>query len=441
MLQGESTVRNEAGLIRLLGYIFLIIVLIGQEYAVTGNDLESAGIGALFVYLVVSFSVYFVIDEKHKNTVHSCVLVIDSLISGAFLAYLNDSELIMFMLLVVQTFVYVASGGLAYWASFMAMSLVVNLTINEYKLIEPIGDISVVAEVAGGFYTMIFTLIVSLQRRDRTKKLIGTRLEQIDTIKKLKNKSNILSQYLSPQIVAMHEKKGVIHSNLRRKTLTICFIDLVGFSTLTEESEPEVIAKILKEFFSKMSTIAIRNGGTIDKFIGDGMMVFFGDPISNGITTDANNAIKMSLDMQRAMLGLNKKWSNVLDKEIKIRVGVNTGLCHVGNVGSNTRFDYTAIGKAVNIASRIEGIAEAGGVCVGKDTYKLTNKNYEYIELGERQLKGMQKKEELYSLNVEVGKMRHEQITINGVTLDIKAKTKREIEKIKAAVMENAKES
>ena len=103
MLQGESTVRNEAGLIRLLGYIFLIIVLIGQEYAVTGNDLESAGIGALFVYLVVSFSVYFVIDEKHKNTVHSCVLVIDSLISGAFLAYLNDSELIMFMLLVVQT--------------------------------------------------------------------------------------------------------------------------------------------------------------------------------------------------------------------------------------------------------------------------------------------------------------------------------------------------
>lgn len=441
MLQGESTVRNEAGLIRLLGYSFLIIVLFGQEYAVTGNNMESTSIGALFLYLICSFFVYFVIGEDKKPIVHRGLLFIDSIICGVFLAYLNDSELIMFMLLIVQTFVFVSSGGIAYWSLFMVISLIVNLLMNDFKIIEPIKDVSMVAEIIGGFYTMLFTLIVSLQRRDRTRKLIGTRLEQLETIKKLKNKSDILAQYLSPQIVEMHEKKGVIHSNLRRKVLTICFIDLVGFSTLTEESEPEDIARILKDFFSRMSRVAINNGGTIDKFIGDGMMVFFGDPVTNGITADANSAVKMAVDMQRAMKGFNKKWGHILDKEIQIRVGINTGLCHVGNVGSNTRFDYTAIGKAVNIASRIEGIAEAGGVCVGKDTYKLTNKSYEFTELGEHQLKGMQKKEVLYSLNLKKGKMAYEKITVGGATIEIKAKNKKEIEKIKLAVMNNEQES
>ena len=427
--------RDESGLIRLLGYIFLVIVL--ATYYFVGDGKQSSSyfnfeVSALvtvllFIYLLGTFFLNSYVSNKYRNNLYRIFLFIDSMICGLFMAYLNSSELLVFMLMIIQSHVFITAGGLTYWFVYMITSLLTAILVVNYGGVHPINAIGKEMEYVGGFYTMVFALVVSLQRNDRTKKLINARLEQLKTIKKLKTKSDILSHYLSPQIVEMHEKKGFIHNTLKRKVISVCFIDIVGFSTLTEQTEPEIIATILKDFFSEMSLVAIKNGGTIDKFIGDGMMVFFGDPISKGITRDAESSVKMAIEMQRSMIKLNVKWQHVLHREIKIRIGINTGMCNVGNIGSETRISYTAIGKAVNIAARIEGHAEPGGICVGENTYRNSKELYNFEDSGFHTLKGMTKKENLYKVIYKKGRAYNTKIKKSGMEILIKGASRKHI--------------
>jgi adenylate cyclase len=185
--------------------------------------------------------------------------------------------------------------------------------------------------------------------------------------------SSKLSRYLAPQIykiIFSGEKDVAIEAE--RKRLTIFFSDIKDFTALTESMQPEEITTLLNEYLTEMSSIAIRHGGTIDKFIGDAILVFFGDPESKGAAEDARACLRMALDMQQRLAELNVKWrKSGLEQPFRVRMGINTGFCNVGNFGSNDRMDYTILGAEVNLAARLQSIAEPGRIVVSYETYAL----------------------------------------------------------------------
>ena len=138
-----------------------------------------------------------------------------------------------------------------------------------------------------------------------------------------------------------------------------------------------------------MTEIAIHYGGTIDKYIGDAIMIFFGDPLSNGIRKDAISCVSMALEMKRKLRKLKKNWENAgLSESLDVRMGIHTDVCTVGNFGSADRLDYTVLGNGVNLASRLESSAGANEILISENTYNLINKDIKSQFFGEIKVKG-----------------------------------------------------
>ena len=186
--------------------------------------------------------------------------------------------------------------------------------------------------------------------------------------------STKISQYLSPQVyksIFSGQQDVTIHTE--RKRLTIFFSDIKDFTATTERSQPEELTVLVNEYFTEMSAIALKHGGTIDKFIGDAILIFFGDPETKGVAEDAKACLLMAFEMQDRLAQLNVKWrESGVDKPFLVRMGINTGYCNVGNFGSDTRMDYTILGAQANLAARLQTAAEPGQIVIGPETFALT---------------------------------------------------------------------
>jgi class 3 adenylate cyclase len=182
-----------------------------------------------------------------------------------------------------------------------------------------------------------------------------------------------LKRYLSPQIydsIFSGDNTGEL-SHCRKK-LSIFFSDIESFTDITDKTDPETLAYVLNSYLTAMSAVVARYGGTIDKFIGDAIMVFFGDPESKGDEYDALACVTMAIDMREEMKALRQKWDDEgIHMPLRIRMGVNTGFCTVGNFGSEDHLDYTIIGGNVNLASRLESMADPGHILISEDTFAL----------------------------------------------------------------------
>lgn len=185
--------------------------------------------------------------------------------------------------------------------------------------------------------------------------------------------SQQLSRYLSPQIfrrIFSGERNVAVETE--RKKLTIFFSDIKDFTSTTERLAPEVLTSLLNHYFTAMSAIALEYGGTIDKFVGDAMLVFFGDPESRGDAVDAEACVRMAVAMQAKIAELGAEWRRAgIEEPFRARMGITTGYCNVGNFGSLDRLDYTIIGSEVNLAARLQSIAEPGHVILSYETYAL----------------------------------------------------------------------
>ena len=213
----------------------------------------------------------------------------------------------------------------------------------------------------------------------------------VEQSKKLSLLSEKIGKYIPPQI---HKGlfKGEYDTEIktRRKKCTIFFSDIKNFTSISEVLQPEDLTNYLNEYFSEMTKIALNHGATIDKYIGDAVMLFFGDPISKGEREDARACVRMALAMQKRMKILQKKWKNQGFLEpFEVRIGINTGYCNVGNFGSNQRLTYTIIGGEVNITQRLEGKADANGILMSYETYALAQDIVEVEERENLSLKGI----------------------------------------------------
>ncbi|TCL10099.1 adenylate/guanylate cyclase [Shimia isoporae] len=180
-----------------------------------------------------------------------------------------------------------------------------------------------------------------------------------------------LSKYLEPQVYkSIFAGERDVAISTERKKLTVFFSDIKDFTATTERMQPEELTKLLNEYFTEMSRIAEEHGATIDKFIGDAIVAFFGDPSTKGPAEDARACVRMALAMQDRLEELEAVWrNNGLEHPFRARMGLNTGYCNVGNFGSDMRMDYTIIGAEANLAARLESIAEPGGIVMSYETY------------------------------------------------------------------------
>jgi adenylate cyclase len=214
--------------------------------------------------------------------------------------------------------------------------------------------------------------LVSWQNR-QTRVIAGMNAELESNNAFLASVSFKISRYLSPQLyksIFAGEKDTTIHTE--RKKLTIFFADIKDFTATTEQLQPEEITLLLNEYFTAMSDIALAHGGTVDKFIGDAILIFFGDPETKGVGEDARACLRMAVEMQRRIAELNAKWRNEgTEQPFRVRMGINTGFCNVGNFGSNDRMDYTIIGAEANLAARLQSIAGPGQIVLSYETYVL----------------------------------------------------------------------
>jgi adenylate cyclase len=168
------------------------------------------------------------------------------------------------------------------------------------------------------------------------------------------------SRYVSSDVVA----EIVAHPELlrlggRRREITILFCDLAGFTSLSEALTPEQVSHLINVYLNAMTKIIMANSGTIDKYIGDAIMAFWGAPLDDD--EHALHAVQSAIKMQETMRDLQPEFQEMGVKSLALRIGINTGPAVIGNMGSDLRFDYTAIGDSVNLSSRLEGVNKAYG--------------------------------------------------------------------------------
>ena len=208
--------------------------------------------------------------------------------------------------------------------------------------------------------------------------------------RRLESLSTKLSKYLSPQVYnSIFTGKQDVRISSHRKKLTVFFSDIAGFTETADQLESEELTGLLNRYLTEMSAIALQHGATIDKFIGDAVMAFFGDPDTKGTKEDALACVNMAIAMQRRMSELQAEWSSLgSERPFQLRIGINTGFCTVGNFGSEDRMDYTIIGSEVNLAARLQSHAELGGILLAHETYALVREEIAAEEMSLLTIKG-----------------------------------------------------
>jgi class 3 adenylate cyclase len=200
------------------------------------------------------------------------------------------------------------------------------------------------------------------------------------------------------QELAEIEKREAVQSALRgeRKQVTVMFADISGFTAMSEKLDPEEVRSMINACFERLGVVIDRYEGHIDKFIGDEIMALFGAPIAH--ENDPERALRAALDMMAALAEFNAEHAARIPKPLALHFGINTGLVIAGGIGTSQRQDYSVMGDAVNLASRLEGLSEAGEILVGENTYRLTAPLFEFEALKPVKVKGKENPIQVYQV-------------------------------------------
>ncbi len=228
----------------------------------------------------------------------------------------------------------------------------------------------------------VYADITDLKQREEELAEKSNALEQL---------SNQLAKYLSPQVYdSIFSGKQEVKVASSRKKLTVFFSDIAGFTETADRLESEELSQLLNHYLTEMSRIALDHGATIDKYVGDAILIFFGDPETKGVKEDALDCVTMAIAMRKRMHDLADIWrESGIEIPLQVRMGMHTGYCTVGNFGSEDRMDYTIIGGTVNTASRLESLATPGEILISYETYAQAKDQIHCEERGHIEVKGI----------------------------------------------------
>ena len=249
-------------------------------------------------------------------------------------------------------------------------------------------NLNLTAERLSSAYRDLESLNTNLQET------VDAKVSEIERVSRLK-------RYLSPQLAAsIVEQVGDIDLGSRRKYLTTFFSDVRGFTTASERMEPDELIAQLNDYLSEMTDIVFRHEGTLDKYVGDALMVFFGDPVWQD--DHAARAVRMAFEMRERMLALRDDWTARYRESFEIGIGITTGWVTVGDIGSAARSDYTVLGNEVNLASRLSDRATAGQILVTEATLEAVRDLVEATPLDKVELKGVSRDIRIFEINPRV---------------------------------------
>jgi class 3 adenylate cyclase len=230
-----------------------------------------------------------------------------------------------------------------------------------------------------------------------------------------------MSKYLSPQLYArIYSEERPVELSYSRKKLTVFFSDIIGFTAMSENLAPEDLSRLLNQYLDSMADIALQWGGTIDKYIGDAVMIFFGDPEFTDDRDHALRCVRMAREMLDRLALLRDEWKRAgIPYELHIRIGINTGFCTVGNFGSQARMDYTVLGDAVNLASRLQTAADEDSIYMSETTMLLVRDVFRCDHAGDLSLKGIEGPVRAYRLRDEIveGEGQAREVLLDGFEL------------------------
>ena len=267
-----------------------------------------------------------------------------------------------------------------------------------------------------------------LVENEKAFKELSFKTERLEKI------SNQLAKYLSPQIYKnIFETDTDKVETYTRKKLTVFFSDIKEFTSLSDTLDPDLLAEIINEYLSEMTEIALHFGGTIDKFIGDAILIFFGDPETEGTALDAEKCVNMAIAMRKRVGELDEVWKKEkgITQGLQVRTGISTGYCTVGNFGSVQRVDYTVLGSPVNLAARLEAACGPQEILVSPETKSLVAKVFKFEEKKPIKLKGFSETIKPYQLIINDQKEKTVAHSLHSSdTLDVIVKRPDELEKI-----------
>lgn len=229
--------------------------------------------------------------------------------------------------------------------------------------------------------------LLKLNRNLESK--VKTQIDQLE-------KYNELRRYLSPKLTEkILAGDHVFGAQSQRKLMTVVFTDIRGFSAITDSLEPEEISHLLNKYLSEMINIVHCYDGTLNKILGDGLLIFFGDPVP--MEDHAERAVRMAIDMQKKAKELAPEWHEY-GHELGLGIGINTGFMTAGNIGSDIHKDYTVIGNQVNVAARLESAARAGQILISQRTFSRVKGLVEVEEVGTIIVKGIHSPVKTYNV-------------------------------------------
>ncbi|TWH65012.1 class 3 adenylate cyclase [Azomonas agilis] len=386
--------------LRLLAYLIGIACLISG--AATGfiSGYWLLAIPSIFLYVYLAYVASLPFRERHPQLVSGTLLCLDTLNTSALILLLQFATIPSLMFLLVLGLSALLSGGIRQLA--LITPLLCGSCILGYALL---GPYSISEPPTALVLTSVLTSIAYVLVTAYCMHELGLRLAQARRTVKIEQEKTAqmaqnLAKYLSPQVwQSIFDGQKPVRLETKRKKLSVFFSDIKGFTELSEELEAEVLTQLLNTYLNDMANIALYYGGTIDKFIGDAVMIFFGDPSSQGVQEDALAAVSMALAMRKHMDQFCQQSQTLgFNRPMEIRMGISTGYCTVGNFGADTRMDYTIIGREVNLASRLENAAKAGEILIAQETYQLVRDKILCADKGKISIKGFSQPVQVYQV-------------------------------------------
>ncbi|MBI5191201.1 MAG: HAMP domain-containing protein [Nitrospirae bacterium] len=243
---------------------------------------------------------------------------------------------------------------------------------------------------------------IKVDRRDEVGELTNAFNQMTRGLREKEFIKNTFERYMSKQLAEKllgdHDKM-TLELGGEHRFVTILFTDIRGFTTMSEKLDPKSVISFLNEYFSTMVDVVFEYNGWIDKFIGDAMMVIYGLPIK--AEDDAVRAVRTGLRMKDAMRRFNEKRVAEGHEPMHIGIGINTGTVVAGNVGSESRMNYTVVGDAVNLAARLVPLSKTEEIIISQYTYDLVKDRFTTVKLGMVSLKGKHELQQVYEVTGE----------------------------------------
>lgn len=358
-----------------------------------------AGITAsVFLY---TFTSYWFIKRRaiNQNKAFDRFMTADAAVIGVVLSFADFNLLPTILFITMVQFNSLINGGIRKWAidnTAMIVGIVLSFFVREPQWVFSdkleISSISLI-----GIFTYFCAYALYAHKKIHKMEMHIKKLSNEQTMYKLRTYK--MCRYLTPTVWKAINEGRERALTAERKRMTIFFSDIQGFSALSEELDLGTLTDALNFYLSEMARIAAKHKGTIDKFMGDSIMVIFGDSQSEGVKADCLRAVSMAIEMRRRMKELQQKWyEQGIKKPLLIRMGINTGYCTVGSFGTSYYTDYTVLGTHVNLASRLESAADPGEILLSNDSWSLVKDVVMCSDKGEINVKGFSQPVRVYQV-------------------------------------------